>query len=260
VIAVWKDREPIGWRVEAGVIAERAFHSVLVRIDVAFDHDFGIGRRFDGLRHAPHELHRLAAQIARQQILVDVGRQRRGGAPHRRRISAEDDRTRNNRLLFLLCHALVFCAALVPLPVHHQGAIVLDLQAIHAHVADVAQGIARDDLHQRDVPAAVERPAFEEGQLREGNLIVGTDDFLHRRVAHDLRPQPDRFQHPEEIAPAIERGLQPLRQFEIDCLGEVVIEVFQIVHRPTPCEALPKALINTGRAEPLTFSNNSALF
>ena len=90
-----KDRKSIGGCIKARVIAERAFHLLLVRINVTFDHNLGIRGRFDRLADALHEFDRLAAQIAGQQILVDVRWQRRGGRPHRRRIAAERNRTRN---------------------------------------------------------------------------------------------------------------------------------------------------------------------
>ena len=50
---------PVGQRVEAGVIAEGAFHQLLVRIDVAFDDDLGVGGDFAG-RSCWH-LHQLDA-------------------------------------------------------------------------------------------------------------------------------------------------------------------------------------------------------
>ncbi len=61
--------------------------------------------------------------------------------------------------------AEVFGGDLLPLPVHAGGARVVDLHAVHAHVALAGAGIARDDAGQGDEAAAVLRPALQGGKL-----------------------------------------------------------------------------------------------
>ena len=51
-------------------------------------------------------------------------------------------------------------ADLLQLPVHAGGAVVVNLDAIHADVALAGVGVFGDDAGQRDEAAAVERPAF----------------------------------------------------------------------------------------------------
>ncbi len=175
------------------------------------------------------ERDRLAAQPACQQIFIDVGRQRGGRAPHLRRIAAQDNRARDEVFFDLAGLALVFRAALVPLPVHHQRLSIVLLQAIHAHIALPCHRIARDDLRQRDVRAAIVRPAFEDRQnIQRG--ILGDHDFLAGRAARHARPKPDAAQHAEHLAAALDHLAHALRQFRIDQPRQVVPQVFEIVH------------------------------
>ena len=50
---------------------------------------------------------------------------------------------------------------------HAGGAVVVNLDAIHADIAFAGVGIFGDDAGQGDEAAAVERPAFEDGQVEE---------------------------------------------------------------------------------------------
>ena len=53
------------------------------------------------------------------------------------------------------------------LPVHAGGFVVINLDAIHAEIAFAGVGIARHDAGQGDETPAVERPAFEDGEVEE---------------------------------------------------------------------------------------------
>ena len=223
-------RERVRRRVEAGMVAKRPFQPVLVGIDVAFDHDLGVGRGLDVLRDALDERHRLAAQPPGQQVLVDVGRQRGGPAPRLGRVAAQGDRARDTVLLDGARLALVLRAAFVALPVHAQRAAVVFLQAVHAHVARPRDRIARDDLRQGDVRAAVLRPAGgDRQQVQRG--IVGDDHLLAGRfaLADAARSQANAAQRAQEIDPAPGHAAQILRQPEIDQLAQIAAQVFELV-------------------------------
>ena len=58
-------------------------------------------------------------------------------------------------------------AILLALPVHAGGLAVVDLHAVHAHVALAGSGIAGDDAGQGDEAAAVLGPGCEDGELVE---------------------------------------------------------------------------------------------
>ena len=74
-------------------------------------------------------------------------------------------RHRHARAGFVIT-AAVARADFLQLPVHAGGAVVVDLHAIHADVALAGVGVFGDDAGQGDEAAAVERPAFEDGQIR----------------------------------------------------------------------------------------------
>jgi len=51
--------------------------------------------------------------------------------------------------------------------VHAGGAVVVNLDAIHADVALAGVGVFGHDAGERDETAAVEGPAFEDGKIEE---------------------------------------------------------------------------------------------
>ncbi len=67
------------------------------------------------------------------------------------------------------------------LPVHAGGLGVVNLDAIHAEVAVAGVGVAGDDAGERDETAAVQRPAFLDGQIEEGGRRGGCGGGLERR-------------------------------------------------------------------------------
>ena len=88
--------------------------------------------------------------------------------------------------------AIMLRALLVRLPVHAGGALVENLQAVHAAVAFAGIGIAREDHRQRDERAAVVGPAREHGVIVE-RKAVGLDDFLAGALRDDLRERTRPF-------------------------------------------------------------------
>ncbi len=77
-------------------------------------------------------------------------------------------------------------ATFVNLPVHADGALVVDLDAIHADVALARLWVLRVTHRECQILAAVFRPAFENRQVSDGGL-VGDDDLLAGRVADGVR-------------------------------------------------------------------------
>jgi hypothetical protein len=86
-----KDRVVASQRIVARVVAERSLEAPLRRVDVAFEHDLGIGRHLDVDRAAADELDGASAQPAREDDLVHPGRQRRRRRVDHGRVAAEDD-------------------------------------------------------------------------------------------------------------------------------------------------------------------------
>ena len=95
--------------------------------------------------------------------------------------------------------AIVLGGYFLALPVHASAAPVIDLHAIHAHVALAGLRIARDDARERDEAATVFRPALQDGEI-EKRKIIALDDFfagaggdgLGKELA-DLRPASAAF-------------------------------------------------------------------
>src|SRR5439155_15097034 len=87
-----EDRERLGGRVVAGVVAERPLLADLFLLDVALEHDLRARGNLDPDGYALHELDRLAAEEAGHHQLVDVLGQRRAGRVRGDRIEAERHR------------------------------------------------------------------------------------------------------------------------------------------------------------------------
>ena len=102
------------------MVAEGPLHPPLPRVHVAFQHDLGAGRHHDGDADALHHLHRLLAEEAGEDHLVQILRQRRGGRVDRRRVGADGHR-HGQPLPPALRHPVVLGPALVGVPVHAGG-------------------------------------------------------------------------------------------------------------------------------------------
>src|SRR5206468_7712908 len=60
---------------------------------------------------------------------------------------------------------------LMHLPVHRRGTIIKDLHPIHSDISCASFGIARVHIGKGDEPAAVLRPAFEDGKITQRDPI-----------------------------------------------------------------------------------------
>ena len=72
----------------------------------------------------------------------------------------------------------MFGADFVHLPVHAGRALIEHLHAIHADIALARVRIVRKDQRQRDIAPAVLRPAVQDRQVAEIDIIAGQHDFL----------------------------------------------------------------------------------
>ena len=63
------------------------------------------------------------------------------------------------------------------LPVSAGGLSVVDLQAIHAEISFACLGIAGGDAGERDEAAGVLRPALQDGEVQQRE-IISLDDFF----------------------------------------------------------------------------------
>ena len=141
-------------------------------------------------------------------------------------------------------------ADLVALPVHPRGALVVDLHPVGADVSIARHGIAADDERQGDEATGVERPALQDGECVEINVVAGYGDLLAGGVLHDLGPGAgdtsevtERFElrddalgrplnHAEQLPDALRDlvdvvhaqgpGHSPMRAVEVDRQGHLV--------------------------------------
>ena len=151
-----EDRELLGRRVVARVVAERALCAHVVARNVPFEDDLGVRRYLEVDRLAAHELDRLAPQEPGEHELVDVVRERCARRVRRHRVEPDRDRHRDPPVLG---GEQIRPPVLVHLPVHEGRPTVDHLHPVHADVADTRLRVLRDDGRKRDERRRVARPA-----------------------------------------------------------------------------------------------------
>ena len=198
-------------RVVAVVIAERPLRLAHVRADTAHQRELGVGDQ--RVRAAAGDERQARARDQRRQHqLRHVLGQRRDGRQDQRRRSAEEHRDRQVGAARLR-RRVVEAAALADLPVQAGAAAIVHVEPVHAEVVPGAIRRLGVDERQRHERAAVLRPARDDRQLVEAD-VVG-DDVDDRPVASP--PQPD----PRQIAEEAARPPQLRRRRRQDRLGGV---------------------------------------
>ena len=116
-------------------------------------HDLGVGGYLHVHRLALHDLDALVAQEAGEEQFVHARRQRRAGGIDAGGVRADGHGDLHALLLAALALGVaeVRRAALVNLPVHADGLVVVDLHAIHADVALAGLRVFRVAHRQRQV-------------------------------------------------------------------------------------------------------------
>ena len=173
-----KHRVGLGEGVVASVIPERTLSPFLAGNDVPLQHDLGVCRHFQIHRHRLRQFDSFVANEAGQHHLIDVRRQGRRPRPDGRRISAESDR----HLQLLRAGPVMARTHLVGLPVHAGRVPVEHLHPIDAVVLGACFGVPGDHQGESDIRAGIHRPALDDRQTVEIDILSGQDDLLTRWV------------------------------------------------------------------------------
>jgi hypothetical protein len=205
-----EERELLGRRVVAGVIAERPLHAAVRRVDPPLEDDLGVrgNLEVDGL--APHELHRRTPEKACDHQLADVLRQRGARGVRGDGIEAERD---GDRDAAVRRSQEVGTSVLVHLPVHEGGATVDLLHPVHADVPHTRRAVLRDHGRKGDERRRVERPAAHDRERVEVDGLALEDDLLACAFRDRLRRRiRDRLER-AELAHLVDQTLRR-RQLE----------------------------------------------
>ncbi len=179
------------------MIAERPFLAQrLLRVNVTFDDEVGVGGNFQVVGLAFDQFDGFLAEITGEQKFVQPVGQRRGGGEGEHGIAAEENADGHARAGFVIAPAMPR-ADFLQLPVHAGGAVVVNLDAIHADVALAGVGVFGHDARQRDETAAVQRPAFLDGKVGKSRVEASlTVAVLSGRMA-SRRQAGGRLRSPE---------------------------------------------------------------
>ena len=205
-------------RVIAGPFAERAFIDHVIRVDIAFERDLGIGRyRQAGLRHVD-DLDTLADQATGTVIFIlAIGHFQPGDHEQGRMHSGHNRNRARLATVKIFTHQNV---AMLALGDHDRCRLgVMRLNAVSA-VIDPARIRV---LHHHHAGGADEVTAIEFVPLGRGDLhdvdVVTFKDILDQRAAIDLDRLMDRLVL-HVIAPVIDqfdlRGIDGLAERDID--------------------------------------------
>ena len=107
-------------------------------------------------------------------------------------------------------------AHLVGLPVHPGSARVEHLHPVDAVVLRARLRILGDDQGQGDVRPGVLRPALDDGQAVEVNILAGEHDFLARRVADGARLIRADVGQPSQRPQLVHQSLGRATQRQVD--------------------------------------------
>ena len=116
----------------------------------------------------------------------------------------------------------MFGGDFLALPVGASGGGVVDLEAVHADIAFAGVGVAGDDAGEGDEASGVLRPALQDGEVEEGE-VVALDDFFAGACGDGLGKKPSSFGEERKHFEFIEEAL---RGFEVhedaDAVGEFI--------------------------------------
>ena len=253
------------------MISEGALGAEFVEIDVAFEDDFGVGGDFeiDGL--ALHEFDGLLAEESGDDVFLDVGRGGDDGGEGEGGVGTDGNGdfhfagwanaggehgasggtrhdvdgcgfptqtksgigwgavgrgTRGAEVV-----AVVFGGNFLALPMHTGGALVIDLHAIHSDIAFAGFGIASDDAGEGDETSSVLRPALQDGEIEEREVVT-FDDFFARTGGNGLGKE---LAHLGEHGEHFDFVEEALGRFDIhegaDAIGDL-IEFVDIEREP----------------------------
>src|SRR5207302_10765974 len=78
---------------------------------------------------------------------------------------------------------------LLRLPVHPCGPLVINLHAVHSHVAPPRLGILGKHQRKRDKPPAILRPAFQDWEVEKVHVLPFPQDLLTASRFRTLREE-----------------------------------------------------------------------
>ncbi len=169
------------------------------------------------------ELDRLAAQEAREHELVEVMRERGAGGVRGHGIEPDRDGDGDAPVLG---GEQVGASVLVHLPVHEGRALVDDLHAVHADVADTGLRVLRDDGGKRDERRRIAGPAALDRQPAEVDVVALEDDLLAGALGDGLRQRVrDRLQ----LEQALDLLDDPLRRLHVEHVAELGGRVVELL-------------------------------
>jgi len=168
-----KDRIRSRQRVISRVIAERAFVAQWFRwVHVTFNHEVGIGGDFQIIRLAFHEFNGFFAEIAREQKFVEAVGQWGGCRKCENGVAADENGNGHAR-------AGLVIAAAVPRARLFEAANACPWCGRRKSGCDTCPRCAHrcrgpsSRRRQRDETSAVQRPAFQDGQIKKGRRLIG---------------------------------------------------------------------------------------
>ncbi len=125
----------------------------------------------------------------------------------------------------------------LPLPVHPGGPLVEHLHAIHPDVALAGLGIARHHARQRDEPSRILRPAFQNRQMIQREIVFA-NIFLARPARNRLRKElPHLRQHGQHFH-FVEKALRRLHIHELpNAVGHFIQRIHFQRHAHPPLGA-----------------------
>ena len=122
----------------------------------------------------------------------------------------------------------MFGGHLLPLPVHAGRLPVVDLHAVHAHVALSAFRVSGDHAGEGDKAAAIQRPALEYGKVQHAEVFP-QDDLLAGRVfrRHGAGKEPAYFrQHGKHL----QLSQQAFGRFELEQALDTSRHIIEAIH------------------------------
>lgn len=173
--------------VIAGVITKGSFHAKgFGGVDIAFNHEIGIGRDFEVVGFAFDEFDGFFAQVTGQEVFIHAVGQWRGGAEWEDGVATEENGDGHSLAAFVVAAAMAR-ADFLELPVHAGALAVVDLHAIHADVAFAGIGVLSDNAGKCDESAAIMGPAELNGEVeqgrRNGTRFISLEDVGRVRPA-----------------------------------------------------------------------------